>query len=110
MNANTRRTVWTRVHYCAEVMVGVIAGTGMTAICLVGSLYALFTFGLWVGPILALTIWLASTLVSSVRMHLRGWDSGNIRFLVGFGAIPCLTGIAAITSLIMYALSDPAVG
>ncbi|MRH92386.1 hypothetical protein GFY24_34030 [Nocardia sp. SYP-A9097] len=79
-------------------------------VCVVAPAGLLYLWAIWVGSILALAIWMVSTLVSTVRMHLRGWKSGNIRFLAGFAIIPCYFGIDTILVLSIYGRGNPIIG
>jgi len=92
----------TWIRYCWDVILGVVSGFALFYICILALRDFLYLWAIPVGSILALAIWAVTAIVSTVRMHFRGWNSATILFLAGFGIIPCYFG----TIMIIAAFLD----
>lgn len=98
MHGGIGRMAWTWFGYCWHVIGGALAGFAMFVFCVLTLVERLYFWAIPVGAILALAIWAATTTISTMRMRRRGRNATTIRFLVGFGIIPCYAGILAIIS------------
>lgn len=106
----TRKTILTWIRYCWDVILGVVSGFALVFFFTLALVSVLYFWALPVGSILALAIWAVTAIVSTVRMHLRGWNSATIRFLAGFGIIPCYTGTAMIIAACLDGWGNPFIG
>lgn len=105
-----RNTALTWLGYCFEVIAGVASGAAVTYICMMVLVGVLYLWAIWAGSILALAIWITAVAVSTVRAHSRGWNSVTVRFLAGFGIIPCFLGIGTIVVVSIDGLGNPFLG
>lgn len=104
------RMAWTWFGYCWHVIGGALAGFAMFVLCVLALVGVLYFWALPMGAILALAIWAATATISTIRMRRRGRNATTIRFLAGFGIIPCSAGIAAIISVCLDGWGNPFIG
>ncbi|MEU5759854.1 hypothetical protein [Nocardia sp. NPDC047648] len=108
--AGARGTVLTWIGYCWGVILGVVSGFALVFFFTLALVGVLYFWALPVGSILALAIWAVTAIVSTVRMHFRGWNSATMRFLAGFGIIPCSIGAAMIIAAFGDGWGNPFIG
>ncbi|MQY27733.1 hypothetical protein [Nocardia aurantia] len=100
----------TWLRYCWHLIAGALAGLAMLVLCVLALVGVLYFWAIPVGAILALAIWAATATISTIRMRRRGRNATTIRFLVGFGVIPCYIGIVAIISACLDGWGNPIIG
>ncbi|MFI2474616.1 hypothetical protein [Nocardia xishanensis] len=96
--------------YCWHLIAGALAGLAMFVFCVLALTGVLYLWAIPVGAILTLAIWAGAVTISAIRMHRRGRNATTIRFVVGFGIIPCYTGITAIISICLDGWGNPFIG
>ncbi|WP_067713119.1 hypothetical protein [Nocardia yamanashiensis] len=105
-----RAGLWTWTRYCLDVLLGVVSGFALIFVSMLVLVGVLYFWALPVGSLLALAIWAVTAIVSTVRMHFRGRNSATIRFLVGFGIIPCYAGTVTIIAACSGGWGNPFIG
>lgn len=105
-----RASLWTWIRYCWDVLLGVVSGFALVFVSMLMLVGVLYFWAIPVGSLLALAIWAASAIFSTVRMRFRGWNSARIRFLVGFGIIPCYAGTVTIIAACSEGWGNPFIG
>ncbi|MCP2289634.1 hypothetical protein [Nocardia amikacinitolerans] len=96
--------------YCWHLIAGALAGLAMFALCVLALVEVLYFWAIPMGALLALAIWAATATISTIRMRRRGRNATTIRFLVGFGIIPCYFGSGAIISACLDGWVNPMIG
>ncbi|NUP28075.1 MAG: hypothetical protein HOQ44_15540 [Nocardia sp.] len=96
--------------YCWHLIAGALAGLAVFVLWVLALAGVLYFWAIPVGAILALAIWAVTATISTIRMRRRGRNATRIRFLVGFGIIPCYIGIVAIISACLDGWGNPIIG
>lgn len=110
MHGGIGRMAWTWLRYCWHMIGGALAGFAMFFLGVLALTGVLYFWALPAGAILALAVWAVTVTISAIRMHHRGRNATGIRFLAGFGIIPCCTGITAIISACLDGWGNPFIG
>ncbi|MEU0538460.1 hypothetical protein ABZ319_01225 [Nocardia sp. NPDC005978] len=100
----------TWLRYCWHLIAGTLTGLALFVFCVLALMDVLYFWAIPAGAILAAVIWAMTVTICAVRTHRRGWNASVIRFLIGFGIIPCYAGALAIIGGFFEGWGNPIIG
>ncbi|MFC9997019.1 hypothetical protein [Nocardia sp. NPDC127526] len=88
---------------------GLIAGALLTFVCFALGVWffasALWVASIYVGPVVALLLWIGLAAFMLPRLRRDGGHPAGLVFLGGLGAVPVTLGVIAGTVWLLYALA-----